>query len=135
VLSPRSLVEFPFSSRSFARNLTLRQQLAVLVEKQPRPRLSLADKFFGTVLHGLWRGWRRALLIVEPSTVVRWHREGFKLYWKWISRYRAKVGRKPLSRELLELIFRMAAENPTWGAPRIHGELKMLGFDIRNEPS
>lgn len=67
---------------------------------------------------------------MEPSTVKRWHRKGFKLYWKWVSRHRTKVGRKPLSKELRELIFRMVAENPTWGAPRIHGELTMLGFDV-----
>jgi putative transposase len=67
---------------------------------------------------------------VEPSTVVCWHRKGFKLYWKWISRCRVKVGRKPLSNELRELIFKMVAENPSWGAPRIHGELRMLGFDV-----
>jgi transposase InsO family protein len=70
------------------------------------------------------------LILAQPETVVRWHRAGFKLYWKWISRRRSCLGRKPASRELRELIFRMVAENPTWGAPRIHGELKMLGFDI-----
>jgi putative transposase len=60
---------------------------------------------------------------------VRWHRAGFKLYWKWISRSGVQVGRRSTSRELRELIIRMVVENPTWGAPRIHGELKMLGFD------
>jgi hypothetical protein len=59
-----------------------------------------------------------------------WHRAGFKLYWTWRSRHKARAGRKPVSRELRELIFRMVAENRTWGAPRIHGELKMLGVDI-----
>jgi hypothetical protein len=82
------------------------------------------------VLRRFWPEWRRALLIVEPSTVVRWHRKGFKLYWKWISRHRVRPGRKRLCKQLRELIFRMAADNPTWGAPLIHGELKMLGFDI-----
>ena len=62
--------------------------------------------------------------------VIRWHRTGFRLYWKWISRKRVRVGRKPTSKELRELIFRMVTENRTWGAPRIHGELKMLGFQI-----
>jgi putative transposase len=61
---------------------------------------------------------------------VRWHRTAFKLYWNWLLRGRVRVGRKPTSRELRELIFRMVSENPTWGAPRIHGELKMFGFDI-----
>ena len=82
------------------------------------------------MLRRVWPGWKRALILVQPETVVRWHRAGFKLYWAWISRRRAQAGRKCVSRELRELIFRMVAENPTWGAPRIHGELKMLGFDI-----
>jgi len=81
-------------------------------------------------LQRLWPGWKQALILVQPETVVRWHRAGFKLYWTWLSRHRNRVGRKCVRRELRELIFRMVAENPTWGAPRIHGELKMLGFDI-----
>jgi transposase InsO family protein len=62
--------------------------------------------------------------------VVRWHRAGFELYWKWLSRKHAVVGRKPTTSEVRKLIFRLDAENHTWGAPRIHGELRMLGFDI-----
>ena len=61
---------------------------------------------------------------------MRWHRAGFKLYWTLLSRHRGRAGRKCISVELRELIFGMVAENPTWGAPRIHGELKMLGFDL-----
>src|ERR1035441_6883698 len=64
------------------------------------------------------------------ETVVRWHRTGFKVYWTWVSRHRKPAGRKCVSRELRQLIFRMVAENRTWGAPRIHGELKMVGFDV-----
>ena len=78
----------------------------------------------------LWPGWKRVLVLVQPETVVRWHRAGFKLYWTWLSRHRTRVGRKCVTKELRELIFRMVAENPTWGAPRLHGELKMLDFDI-----
>ena len=70
------------------------------------------------------------MILVNPETVVRWHRAGFKLYWTWLSRRRVRAGRKRISKELRELIFRMVAENSTWGAPRIHGELKMLGFDL-----
>jgi len=69
-------------------------------------------------------------LVVTPETVVRWHRAGFQLYWSLISKVREQVGRKQLSPEVRELIFRMVAENPTWGVPRIHGELLMLGFDV-----
>jgi putative transposase len=111
-------------------NLALRQQLRVLVRKPPRRRLSLSGKLFWVALSRFWSEWKRALLIVQPETVVRWHRAGFKLYWKWISRKHGKVGRQPTSKELRELIFRMVAENGTWGAPRIHGELKLLGFAI-----
>jgi putative transposase len=70
------------------------------------------------------------LILVQSETVIRWHRAGFRLHWKWLSRKHAVVGRKPTSKDLREMIFRMVAENRTWGAPRIHGELKMLGFDI-----
>lgn len=69
-------------------------------------------------------------MLVQPETVVRWHRAGFKLYWQWLSRHRRAAGRRCVNKELRELIFRVVAENPTWGAPRIHGELRMLGFDI-----
>jgi transposase InsO family protein len=82
------------------------------------------------MLRRFWSGWKRTLVIVQPETVVRWHRAGFKLYWTWCSRHKARAGRKCVSQELRELIFRMGAENPTWGAPRLHGELEMLGFDI-----
>jgi len=107
-------------------NLALRQQLQVLVRSRPRQRMTLPGRFFWVTLSRFWSGWKRALLIVRPETVVGWHRAGFKLYWKWISRKHGKVGRKSTSKELRELIFRMVAENRTWGAPRIHGELKML---------
>jgi transposase InsO family protein len=111
-------------------NLALRQQLAVLKRKHPQPRLAASDKLFWVVLRRLWPRWKRALILVQLETVVRWHRRGFKLYWTWLSRHRNRVGRKCVNRELRELVFRMVAENPTWGAPRIHGELKMLGFEI-----
>jgi transposase InsO family protein len=114
-------------------NLALRQQLAVLVAKNPRRRLSAHDRQFWIILRKLWSGWREALVIVQPETVVRWHRAGFKLYWRWISRKHGRPDRKPITKELRELIFRMVAENPTWGAPRIHGELKMLGYDISEQ--
>ena len=111
-------------------NLALRQQIAVLKESRPPPRFKAPDKLFWMLLSRLWPGWKRALVLVQPETVVRWHRAGFKLYWTWLSRHRKRAGRRCVSRELRELIFRMAAENPTWGAPRVHGELKMLGFHI-----
>jgi putative transposase len=68
--------------------------------------------------------------VVTPETVVRWHRNGFQTYWRLISKVRRQVGRRQTPQEVRELIFRIVAENPTWGAPRIHGELLMLGFDV-----
>ena len=112
-------------------NLALRQQLAVLKAKHPQPRLAAPDRLFWVVLRRFWPGWKQALLIVQPETVVRWHRAGFKLYWTMALAASGPLwGEDAMSKELRELIFRMVAENPTWGAPRIHGELKMLGFDI-----
>src|SRR5450631_1404797 len=111
-------------------NLALRQQLVVLKQRYPRPQVSTSDKLFWMILRWLWPEWKHELILVRPETVVRWHRAGFKLYWTWLSRRRVQVGRKCISKELRKLIFRMVAENPTWGAPRIHGELRMLGFDI-----
>jgi transposase InsO family protein len=108
----------------------LRQQLAVLARRRPQPRFSNGDRFVWIALRRFWSGWRKALILVQPETVVGWHRAGFTLYWKWISRTRVRVGRRSTSNEIRELIFRMVAENPLWGAPRIHGELKILGFEI-----
>lgn len=110
--------------------LALRQQLAVLNAKRPRPKFTFLGKLFWIVMQRLWPGWKRALILVQPRTVVGWHRAGFKLYWTWLSRHRVRAGRKCVSKELRDLIFRMVAENPTWGAPRMHGELRMLGYDI-----
>jgi putative transposase len=111
-------------------NLVLRQQLAVLKRRHPRPSLGLFDKLFWVVVRRFWSEWRQALIVVTPETVVRWHRTGFRLYWRLISRVRKQVGRRRTPKEVRELIFRMVVENPTWGAPRIHGELLMIGFDL-----
>src|SRR3982074_3316356 len=116
--------------RLLLENLALRQQLAVLKRRQARPTLLPFDKVFWVLACRLWSDWKKSLLVVTPETVVRWHRVGFRLYWSLISKVRKQVGRKRLSREVRKLIFRMVAENPTWGAPRIHGELLMLGFDV-----
>lgn len=88
------------------------------------------DKLFWVLARRFWSGWEQALIVVSPETVVRWHRLGFALYWRALFRARRVIGRKRLSKEVRDLIFRMVAENPTWGAPRIHGELLMLGFDV-----
>src|SRR6266702_2042184 len=91
-------------------NLALRQQVVVLAARQPRPRLATRDRVFWVILRRFWSKWRGVLFIVHPETVVRWHRAGFKLYWKWISRRRMLSGRKPTPKPLRELIFRMVME-------------------------
>ena len=111
-------------------NLALRQQLLALRVKRPRPRLRSFDRLFWVTLRKLWSGCKKSLILVTPEIVVRWHRKGFRLYWTWLSRTPRTGGRKPASKELRDLIFGMVAENPTWGAPHIHGELLKLGFDI-----
>jgi hypothetical protein len=109
-------------------NLVLRQQLAVLRRHAKRPKLSRADRAFWAVLARVWPEWRTALTIVKPATVLRWHRQGFALYWRWKSRKRG--GRPRTDTEIRTLIRQMARDNVGWGAPRIHGELLKLGFVV-----
>src|SRR6202521_1115149 len=111
-------------------NLALRQQLAVLKRRHPRPRLDLLDKLFWVAVRRFWSGWQQSFIVVTPETVVRWHRAGFRLDWKLISKVRKPVGRRQTSKEIQELIFRMVVENSTWGASRVHAELLMLGLDV-----
>ena len=110
-----------FSSRQnlILENLAFRQQLLALHAKRPRRRLTTLQKLFWVVLLRLWSEWERALVLVTPRTVVGWHRAGFRLYGTWVSRARRVGGRRRVRQEVRALIFRMAAENPTWGAPRI----------------
>ena len=110
-------------------NLSLRQQLAIYVQKQPHPRMSAPDKLFWEFMSKSWSKWKKTLIIVKPDTVVRWHRVGFRLYWRWKSRQGKKIGRPPINDEIRSLIRKMADENH-WGAPRIHGELLKLGHKI-----
>ena len=110
--------------------LALRHQLLVLQRSSRghRLRLSRADRFLWVWLARFWSGWRSALVIVKPETIIAWHRKGFRLCWKWKSRH--PEGRPSVSREVIDLIHRMSLANPGWGAPRIHGELLKLGFEL-----
>ena len=110
-------------------NLALRQQLAVCKQSIKRPKLRLRDRVFWVWLSRLWPNWRSVLAIVKPETVIRWHRMGFKLYWRWKSKSE-KPGRPLIEREIRDLIRRMSRENSTWGAPRIQSELALLGHDV-----
>jgi putative transposase len=110
--------------------LALRHQLAVLQRQAPhRPRLRPVDRLLWVWLSRVWPGWRRAVQIVTPDTVVRWHRRAFALAWRWQSRPR-RPGRPPVGGDLRALIRQIHAANPLWGAPRIHGELQKLRLTI-----
>src|SRR5215472_10175995 len=85
-------------------NLALRQQLAVLKRRNLRPSLGKLDRLFWVVARRLWSGWKQSLILVSPETVVRWHRAGFRLYWKFVSRPTGPVGRRPASQEVRDLI-------------------------------
>jgi putative transposase len=110
-------------------NLALRQQLAVYKRTGPRPRLRTMDRLVWVGLARVWAGWRQALVIVSPDTVLRWQRRRFRKHWTRRSG-RPRPGRPPISAETAALIRTMAATNPLWGAPRIHGELLKLGMDV-----
>jgi len=113
-----------------AEMFALRHQLLVLqrTNRGRKLRLSFADRLLWVWLSRLWSGWRSALAVVKPETVIGWHRKGFRLYWRWKSRH--PLGRPPVSREVIDLIRKMSLANPRWGAPRIHGELLKLGFEL-----
>jgi putative transposase len=130
VLSTLAVFRVFFQSRTDTalEVLALRQQLAVLKRKRPRPPLRSLDRLFWTLLCQCWSRWAEALIIVKPSTVVSWHRSGFRLYWRWRSGPRR--GRPQITAEIRSLVRRLADENPDWGAPKIHGELLKLGFVV-----
>src|SRR5215471_31 len=111
-------------------NLALRHQIGVLQRSSgKRPILTLVDRLLWVWLSRIWSGWRSALAIVRPETVLAWHRKGFRLFWTWKVRH-GQPGRPVISREVRDLIRKMCRENPSSGAPRIHGELLKLGIDI-----
>jgi putative transposase len=109
-------------------NIALRHQLEVLQRNAKRPRLKPNDRELWALLSHFLPNWRQHLTIVKPDTVVRWHRKGWRLYWKWKSK--PGPGRPQVPLEVRKLIRQMSLENHLWGAPRIHGELLKLGYDI-----
>src|ERR671929_545601 len=112
-----------------AENLLLRHQLAILTRPtRKRPRLRARDKLFWVVVRALRRDWRRHLVVVRPESVIRWHRQAWRLFWRW--RSRGPVGRPRLSAEVRDLIATMARDNPRWGSERIRGELLKLGLVV-----
>ena len=110
-------------------NLAIRQHLAMLKPLVRRPQASIFDRLFWVLFSKYVDGWRAMLHALHPDTVVRWHRAGFRRYWRWKSQRRS-VGRPPVDIAIRKLIREMQSENIGWGAPRIHGELLKLGIDI-----
>src|SRR5665648_971646 len=126
-----SVLAAPFKSKSRleAENAVLRHQLIVLRRKvRGRIRLTNNDRWFFIQLYRWFPSILKVLTIIRPETLVRWHRAGFRCYWRWKSR--PLGGRPQIDTELRGLIRRMSVENPLWGAPRIHGELLKLGFEV-----
>src|SRR5260370_36107273 len=107
-------------------NLALGRQLLARHAQQPGRRATAMVTLCWVAVRKFWSGWTKPLILVA----VNWHRAGFRLYWTWVSRFSQVGGRKRVSKEVRALIFRMVSENPTWGAPRIHGELLKLGFEL-----
>src|SRR5262245_48971828 len=126
-----ALLASVFKSRAQleAENLLLQQQITVLRRRMPkRPALTNVDRLVFVWLYRWFPSTVGALAIIRPETVIRWHRVGFRAYWRW--RSRKQVGRPKASAESRTLIVQMSRSNPLWGAPRIHGELLKLGFDV-----
>ncbi len=120
---------FKSRCRLEAENLFLRHQLSIALRRAPpRLRLHNGDRALLVWMTRLWPGLLGAAQVVQPETILRWHRAGFKAFWRWKSRKRA--GRPKIDHGLRDLIQRMSKENPQWGASRIHGELLMLGFEV-----
>ena len=112
-----------------AENASLRHQVAILQRKvRGRVRLTNSDRLFFVLLYRWFPSILKTMTIIEPETLGRWHRAGFRRYWRWKSRNLG--GRSPISAELRDLIRRMSLENTLWGAPHIHGELLKLGFTV-----
>jgi putative transposase len=110
-------------------HLALRHQLAVYQQSVPRPHLRVTDRLFWAWLSRLWSGWQHALTFVQPRTVIAWQRRRFRNYWRQLSRS-GTPGRPAIAQDVRELIHTMSQANPTWGAPRIVGELRKLGIEV-----
>src|SRR5712692_11861247 len=126
-----TLFASPFTSKSrlAAENAALRHQLIVLQRRvRGRVQLTNGDRLFLVLLYRWFPSVLRAITIIRPETLVHWHRAGFRRYWRWKSR--SLGGRPQIGTDLRALIRRMSVENPLWGAPRIHGELLELGFEV-----
>src|ERR1035437_4944778 len=124
-----------FFRRSFTTNLQLKlevvfltKQLEIYQRTSNKLNINKSDRLFFSLLKGMLLNWKERLFIVKPDTLIRWHRKGFRIYWKWKSKDNS--GRPKIEREVVTLIKQMASDNPLWGVPKIHGELLKLGFSV-----
>jgi hypothetical protein len=125
---------FKTKARLEAEIIMLRHQLNVLRQRVPsKPKLTVADRLLFVWLYRLFPSVLNAVTIIQPETIIRWHRTGFRLYWRWKSRSRG--GRPRIPGEIRRLIREMSLANRLWGAPRIHGELLKLGIESHSRPS
>jgi hypothetical protein len=123
------LLLFQSRSRLQVEILALRQQLIVLRRTAPkRVRLRALDRLLFLLLYRLWPGVLDLIAVIQPDTIVRWHRRGFRALWRWRSRRR--LGRPGIAKDVRDLIREISRANPLWGAPRVHGELLKLGIDV-----
>ncbi len=107
-------------------------QLDVVKRNAKRPRLKNRDRLIWIILARFWSDWRKPLILFKPETVIRWHKKGFRLYWRWKSRGKWP-GRRAVPNHVRDLIRMMSRDNPLWGAPRIHGELLKLGSRLARD--
>jgi putative transposase len=109
-------------------NIYFLKQLEILIRNNKKSEILTGDRFFFLTMKNIFLRWKENLVIIKPETVIKWHRIGFKLYWKWKSRNDG--GRSKIPQEQINLIKQIANKNPQWGIPRIHGEILKLRFDI-----
>ena len=119
---------FKSTSQVRLENIFLRKQIEILTRTSTRKRFRPSDRCFFSIMTDLFDSWKETLLVFKPETVIRWHRQSSRLFWKWKSR--SEACRPKIPQAQIDLIKQMANQNPLWGAPRIHGELLKLGFDI-----
>jgi len=119
-------------------NLALRQQLTIYLRTVKKTKIKHSikhrDRVFWFWLSKIWPKWKEHLFIVQPQTVIKWHKKGFKYFWRWKSRAKKKVGRPPITKEHIEFIRRISKDNPSWGEQKIADELE-LKFGIKHSPS
>ena len=107
--------------------LFLTKQIEIL--QRISPKIKITDRIFFIVMMNLFSNWKDRIFIIKPDTLIRWHRKGFRIFWKRKTKNN-KGGRPKINKEVIELLKQMVIENPLWGVPRVHGELLKLGYDV-----